>query len=346
MKSILGEPHHLPEIMDIEAGLQQYISPVSLERHQELMADPNIEYWLLQKSDLIDGYLILKGVQSKNKVLDIKQMVVKNPDKGLGRCFLRWAKRYAFESHFYNVLSLDVFTDNFRAQTLYLSEGFRYEGHLRRRYEDRDVFQLSMTRDEYETAIPRLQEQIYLESDRAYLRPLRSDDWIALQHIAQHPDLWGYGSANLIDGQSVQAYCAKALTMRIQGTAYPFFIFDKQANQAAGSSRFCNIQLQHKRLEIGYTWLGQPFHRTGLNTHIKFLMLQFAFEQLGVNRVELKTDTRNLRSRKAILKIGASEEGTLRKHTINVDGYVRDTIYFSILREEWPTIKSNLSSRL
>ncbi|MEM6724673.1 MAG: GNAT family N-acetyltransferase, partial [Bacteroidota bacterium] len=317
MKGIPGAPHHLPQIMEMEAAHQQYISPVSLERHRELMADPNIEYWLLQKTNHIDGYLILNKDNARNQVLDLKQMVVKNPDKGLGRCFLRWVKRYAFEEHFYQVLSLDVFVDNYRAQTLYLSEGFRFEGLLRKRYHGRDVYQLSMTREEYETAIPRLQEQIYLESDRAYLRPLRSDDWIALQHIAQNPDLWGYGGANLTDQAAVQAYCEKALTMRMLGTGYPFFIFDKQENQAAGSSRYCSIQLHHKRLEIGYTWLGQAFHGTGLNTHIKFLMLQFAFEQLGVNRVELKTDTRNTRSRNAMLKIGAQPESILRKHTIN-----------------------------
>ena len=107
---------------------------------------------------------------------------------------------------------------------------------------------------------------------------------------------------------------------------------DRKSGRAIGSTRFGNIVPEHKRIEIGWTWISPPFQRSAVNTEAKFLMLRYAFERLGCNRVELKTNALNMRSRNAILRIGAKEEGTLRSHMINPDGSLRDTVYYRFLR--------------
>ena len=127
-----------------------------------------------------------------------------------------------------------------------------------------------------------------------------------------------------------------------QKRSYPFTYYNKQTNQYAGSTRFGNIDLANKKLEIGWTWLHPDLHGTGFNKHAKFLLLSFGFEQLKLNRIELKTSLLNLRSQKAMLKIGAVKEGILRRHSINDDGTVRDTVYFSFIKEEWPEIKKGI----
>lgn len=113
-----------------------------------------------------------------------------------------------------------------------------------------------------------------------------------------------------------------------------------------GSTRFANADPGNRRVEIGWTWLGRAFQRTALNTEAKLLMLGHAFDQLGCLRVELKTDALNARSRAAIRRLGAVEEGTLRRHMITSTGRVRDTVYYSVLREEWPAVRAGLAARL
>jgi len=119
-------------------------------------------------------------------------------------------------------------------------------------------------------------------------------------------------------------------------------IFDKQKQQYAGSTSFLSISNHNKRVEIGATWLGPIFQRTGLNGNCKFLLLLYAFEYLEFERVELKTDARNIQSQTAIKAIGAKYEGELRSHTLMLNGYRRNTVYFSILKEEWGDIKHNI----
>ena len=132
------------------------------------------------------------------------------------------------------------------------------------------------------------------------------------------------------------------MCIRDRHIRYPFLIFDKQQQQYAGSTSFGNISNPNARIEIGWTWIGTNFQRTGLNRANKFLMLQYAFETLGFERVELKTDGRNLQSRTAMEKIGATPEGILRSHTVMSDGYRRDTHYYSILKSEWHKIKRDI----
>lgn len=184
--------------------------------------------------------------------------------------------------------------------------------------------------------------EIILENDRVRLSPLKPGDFEALDVIAYHPDIWKLGMSNLKEPAHLKSYIQAALAEKGLHLSYPFYIFDKQKNLPAGSTRFGNISFGNKRLEIGWTWLHPDFHGTGLNKACKFLLLQFAFETLLFNRVEIKTDVINLQSRKAILKIGAREEGIFRNHQITSDGRVRDSIYFSIIKDEWPLIKSTI----
>jgi RimJ/RimL family protein N-acetyltransferase len=131
-----------------------------------------------------------------------------------------------------------------------------------------------------------------------------------------------------------------------RGDMLVFVTRDAASGAVAGSTSYLAITPAHRRLEIGATWLLPPYHGVGHNVEAKYLQLGHAFDVLGAVRVELKTDSRNARSRAAILALGATEEGTLRRHTTNPDGYVRDSVYFSVIREEWPEVKARLEARL
>ena len=185
------------------------------------------------------------------------------------------------------------------------------------------------------------QENI-LENERVILTPLKMSDFETLDEIAYHPQIWNVGMSNLKEPAHLKTYIESALAEKKQQLSYPFLIFDKQKKRVAGSTRFGNISFPNKRLEIGWTWIHPEFQGTGLNKNCKCLLLQFAFETLLFNRVEIKTDAINLQSRKAILKIGAKEEGIFRKHQITADGRIRDTVYHSIINDEWPNIKATI----
>lgn len=183
-------------------------------------------------------------------------------------------------------------------------------------------------------------QEIILENDRVILTPLKLTDFNALDSIAYHPEIWKVGMSNLKEPAHLKSYIQSAIEERVQLISYPFLIFDKRNNRVAGTTRFGNISFKHKRLEIGWTWIHPDFQGTGLNKACKFLLLQYTFETLLFNRVEIKTDAINLQSRKAILKIGAKEEGIFRKHQVTSEGRVRDSAYYSIINDEWPSIKA------
>lgn len=180
-------------------------------------------------------------------------------------------------------------------------------------------------------------EIIILENNRVRLEPvLSTKDCEKVADIALNElELLAYSPSKIDSKYSLLEYFETALKAKQQGLAYPFLIFDKSKNAYAGSTRFGNMSLTNQRLEIGWTWLGKNFQGTDLNQNIKSLMLSYAFEILNCERVEFKADSRNIQSRKAMEKIGATYEGCLRSHTLMKDGVRRDTVYYSILREEF-----------
>ena len=181
-------------------------------------------------------------------------------------------------------------------------------------------------------------KHIVLENNRARLEPLQLHHLADLWPIAAQPSLWEFTSANIQTYSDFETYVNKALHEKKLGNCYPFAVYDKANNCFAGSTRYGNISLEHKRVEIGWTWYHPSLQRTGLNRACKSLLLQYGFEHLKLNRIELKTSLLNTRSQKAIGDLGATQEGILRQHMINDNGSVRDTVFFSILQSEWSSI--------
>lgn len=144
----------------------------------------------------------------------------------------------------------------------------------------------------------------------------------------------------------MRAYVDAALAAQEKGFDTPFATVDEASGKAIGSTRFMNIEVQHRRLEIGSTWINPAYQRTGINTEAKYLMLQHAFVPLNCHRVEFKTDYLNQKSRDAILRIGAKHEGVFRNHMVMASGRIRDTIWFSIIGSEWPEVKVELERKL
>ena len=156
------------------------------------------------------------------------------------------------------------------------------------------------------------------------------------------PELWRWIPTAVTTPDEMHGYVARALEDLARGVALPFVVIDQASDQVIGSTRYGNIERTHHRLEIGWTWIASAFQRTAVNTEAKLLLLTHAFETLHANRVELKTDALNQKSRKAILRLGAVEEGTFRRHVITASGRVRDTVYFSIVDTEWAAVKARL----
>lgn len=180
---------------------------------------------------------------------------------------------------------------------------------------------------------------ITLESERALLRPLVLEDEKALQEVAEDDSLWIYGLQDLSQPAELNKYIKTAITDRENGTCAVWVIIDKRTNKIAGCTRLASISWNDERGQIGWTWIGRDFQGSGLNKEMKFLILSYAFEVLGLNRIEFKADERNHQSRQALLGIGATREGVLRQHMKIHNGYIRNTVFYSILRSEWDTIK-------
>ena len=178
------------------------------------------------------------------------------------------------------------------------------------------------------------------------LEPLSLDHHAALCEIGLDPALWRWTSIQIATPDEMLRYIEDALRLREAGTALPFATIDAASERVVGCTRFANIDHTHRRLEIGWTFLAPAWQRTRINTESKYLMLRHAFETLGSIRVELKTDALNQTSRRAIARIGAREEGTLRHHMICADGRIRDTVYYSVIAPEWPAVKAALETKL
>jgi N-acetyltransferase len=188
---------------------------------------------------------------------------------------------------------------------------------------------------------PRL-KQVTLEGRLTRLEPLTMDHLTGLLPVACEPDLWRHVPSRIASADDLADYIRHAEADFHAGTALPFAIRHRPSGVLVGSTRLGNIALQHDRVEIGWTWIGRPWRRTGLNRESKLLLLQHAFDELGCERVEFKTDVLNEQSRAALLGIGAVEEGVLRKHMVISAGFRRDTVYYSILRSEWPNVRQRL----
>ena len=195
-------------------------------------------------------------------------------------------------------------------------------------------------------AEPMRVERVTLEGAHVRLEPLSLEHLDALCEIALDPDLWRWTVAQVHDRDSLRRYIENALREESAGTALPFATVERSGGRVLGSTRYGAIDLRSRRVEIGWTFVGRAWQRSAVNTEAKYLMIRHAFERLGCHRVELKTDALNARSRAAILRIGAVEEGTLRRHTVTETGRVRDTVYFGITDEEWPAVRERLERRL
>ena len=178
------------------------------------------------------------------------------------------------------------------------------------------------------------------------LEPLSVAHLDGLAAVAFSPGLWRWTSTRVGDRPALEAYVAEALAGATAGTAIPFATVALDSNRVAGSTRFANISARDGRMEIGWTWIAEPWQRTAVNTEAKLLMMTHAFETLGAHRVEYKTHARNATSRAAIERLGATFEGIHRKHLLMPDGTMRDTAWYSILDDEWPAVKARLAARL
>ena len=189
-------------------------------------------------------------------------------------------------------------------------------------------------------------QPVILQGTHVRLVPMTPEHVPALWRAGGEPELWRLTMAQVHGEDDMRRYVDEALRAQAQGTALPFVTTLADTGQVVGSTRFGNADAAHRRVEIGWTWIAPPWQRTAINTEAKYLMMRHAFETLGCLRVELKTDVLNQRSRNAILRIGATEEGVLRKHQVTEGGRVRDTVYFSVIDDEWPAVRARLEGML
>lgn len=178
------------------------------------------------------------------------------------------------------------------------------------------------------------------------LVPLTEQHVEPLAAVGLHQSLWQFTTSHVASPDDMRRYVLDALALRDAGTALPFAVTLTADGTVVGSTRLANYAPEHGRVEIGWSWIAPPWQRSAVNTESKLLLLGHAFDALGCRRVEIKTDALNERSRAAILRLGATEEGTLRRHMVTARGRVRDTVYFSILGEEWPAVRRRLINLL
>ena len=187
---------------------------------------------------------------------------------------------------------------------------------------------------------------VTLQGASVRLEPLALSHLDELCSVGLDPELWQLSTTPVVTPADMRKYIETAVLWHEHGTALPFATIEQSTNRVVGSTRFANVDIANRRGEIGWTWIAKPWQRTAVNTEAKYLMLKHAFETLGFIRVELKTDSLNARSRAAILRIGAKEEGLFRNHMVCDSGRIRHSVYFSIIDSEWPHVKANLQEKL
>lgn len=185
-----------------------------------------------------------------------------------------------------------------------------------------------------------LNNRIQLENDRALLVPLEDSRNHELKEIIFNDAIWTYMGMYVRSESDFENYLANALRDKEKGICYPFLIIDKHSGRVAGSTRYGYLNVASEKCEIGWTWYGTDFQGTGLNQACKFELLKFGFENIGFRRIQFSADEENLRSQKAIQKLGAQKEGLFRNNYIDSKGESRNDVYFSITREDWPNVKA------
>ncbi len=187
---------------------------------------------------------------------------------------------------------------------------------------------------------------VTLEGRRVRLEPMSPAHLGGLTEVGLDEELWRWTTTRIGTDAEMRAYVEAALGEQARGGALPFATVERDSGRVVGSTRFGNIDRENRKAEIGWTWIGRAWQRTAVNTEAKLLMLAHAFDVWRCVRVELKTDSLNERSRRAILRIGAKEEGTLRNHMITHTGRLRHSVYFSVIESEWPQVKADLETKL
>ena len=178
------------------------------------------------------------------------------------------------------------------------------------------------------------------------LEPLELEHVPALTRVGCHEELWRWTPMQILTEAEMRSFVETALEWQAGGTALPFVTRSVRTGEVIGSTRFANVDVANRRVEIGWTWVTPAWQRTGANVEAKYLMLRHAFEALGCIRVEFKTDVLNQQSRRALTGIGAVEEGILRNHMVVWNGRLRDSVYFSVLPSEWPAVRERLERKL
>jgi RimJ/RimL family protein N-acetyltransferase len=189
-------------------------------------------------------------------------------------------------------------------------------------------------------------EPVTLEGTTVRLEPLSLDHLPGLTTVGLDAEIWRWMPMFVQSPQDMRTLIEEAVADSEAGTTVPFATIELASGKPVGSTRYLSIEPRHRRLEIGWTWLAPPWQHTAVNTEAKLLMLRHAFDKLGALRVEFKTDALNDKSRAALLKIGATEEGTMRHHMVMPGGRRRDSVYYSVIEEEWPQVRQHLEARL
>ncbi len=189
-------------------------------------------------------------------------------------------------------------------------------------------------------------QPVTLRGEHVTLVPLSMDHYEQMCEVGLDPELWQWTTTLISTPEDVRDYIQTALRLQAEGAALPFAIFHNAEGRVVGSSRFGNIDRPNRHVEIGWTWVARPWQRTPVNTEAKYLLLKHAFETLGCIRVEFKTDSLNEKSRAALQRIGAKQEGIFRNHMVTWSGRLRHSVYFSVIDSEWPEVKAGLEEKL
>lgn len=184
-------------------------------------------------------------------------------------------------------------------------------------------------------------ETFELETTRVIIRPMKAEDLQIFRSLAANKETWKYYYRDLSDENELKTWVDAAIQEKAEGRRMPFTIIDKDTKEVCGSTSYGNISFYDRRVEIGWSWLGPEYIGMGVNKHVKFALLSYAFEVMKMERVEAKTDVLSERAKGGLLKVGMIPEGVLRSHTLMHSGRRRDTIFFSILRSEWPERKAS-----